>query len=76
MTALVEDSEAAEGVRLPAWPRQQFLETPMEMFALEIEAWATGAVCGCCLPTSPHRRWLLSASRKIPSRTMIGLWHW
>ncbi len=43
MAGLVAAVEAAEGIVLPTWLIQQFLETDMEMFALELEAWGDWA---------------------------------
>jgi hypothetical protein len=39
MSALIADLEEAEQITLPAWLRQNFLETDAEMLALELLAW-------------------------------------
>ncbi len=39
MAGLIADLEADEDIVLPPWLAEQFLETDVEMFALELEAW-------------------------------------
>ncbi|MFZ0325165.1 MAG: alpha/beta hydrolase [Actinomycetes bacterium] len=60
MAALVTAVEQDEGLTLPAWLRDQFLQTDPEQFALSIEAWADW---------SP---WAVHASISCPTLLVAG----